>query len=337
MTGILDLPVTAHRVREGRDARREAGDEVAAVVFGPPRQRTTHVVSHGVHAADTLQVGPVGPVGEHGGRRDNAVGARFNPPVILFRLRHRLERGARPEAAVVWPMGEDGDEPFVEPRLIALDREHVVGAFRPDGGGNGGLAPDGVDGHGAVPQLQQRQHGGDGRDLIGLRVDGHLAEGQLPVAGPRTDGVQRARGGVAASARGLAVDGHDAGDLAGERPTPRGEPGREGLRIQLPQDPREGVVRGDAVGQLQKGREPRLPGETVGRELGVVIGTAQRREERNGEHVGERMSFRACDARIRQGGQLGEQGERHRRLGRQHGQRHRPPPHAPRGPPAPSR
>ena len=70
VAGVLDVPVTADRMREGPDAGRQAGDEVASVLLGGARLRPTDVVPRGVDAADAVEVGPLGAIGEDGRRGD---------------------------------------------------------------------------------------------------------------------------------------------------------------------------------------------------------------------------------------------------------------------------
>ena len=58
---------------------------------------------------------------------------------------------------------------------------------------------------------------------------------------------------VEGAAQGFAVNGHDLPiDGLGTGLRPGAEAGLEGVRIDQPEDPPEGVVRGNAVGQRQK-------------------------------------------------------------------------------------
>ena len=76
--------MTADRLRKGTDPGGEAGDEVAPVLFGRARLRSTDVMPRGIDAADALQIGPLGAIGEDGRRGDEPIGARFDPPVIFL-------------------------------------------------------------------------------------------------------------------------------------------------------------------------------------------------------------------------------------------------------------
>jgi hypothetical protein len=58
---------------------------------------------------------------------------------------------------------------------------------------------------------------------------------------------------VEGAAQGLAIDRYDLPvEGLGKRLDPGAEAGLEGIRVDQPEDPPEGVVRGNAVGQRQK-------------------------------------------------------------------------------------
>ena len=115
-------------------------------------------------------------------------------------------------------VGEGGLDLGAQRRLVGLDREQIVGARRRRSpAAIVGVGGDGVDGDeralqpvlGAEP-LQQRRDGGELVRLVGHRL---LAEHQAGGGGEGGDEMQRRRAGAAvvAAARGLAVDGHEAG------------------------------------------------------------------------------------------------------------------------------
>ena len=58
--------------------------------------------------------------------------------------------------------------------------------------------------------------------------------------------------------------------------------------------PREGVVRGDAVGQLQETRKPLLLGLAKFDDLGPVVCSSYDGGQRNGQYVQEVMALRVC-------------------------------------------
>jgi hypothetical protein len=93
-----------------------------------------------------------------------------------------------------------------------------------------------------------------------------------------------------AAADGLAVDGHKrASGGGGQRVDPGGEAGLERLRIQACKHAAEGVVGGDARGQLEEAGKPREFGAAKKRHLDPAIGPADDRTNGDHQHVGEPM------------------------------------------------
>jgi hypothetical protein len=137
-----------------------------------------------------------------------------------------------------WPCrGRCGPEPVAgfgaERRLVGLHGEEVVGVLGGDRRGDLGVGGDGVDGEerplkpafGAEPFEERR----DGGEFIGLVGHGLLGEHEAGGGGEGGDEVERRGAGAAvvAAARGLAVDGDEAGLLRPVLPHPGGEGGGE--------------------------------------------------------------------------------------------------------------
>lgn len=190
-----------------------------------------------------------------------------------------------------------------------------MGFLRPDRGGDLLLAPDGVDGHGGAAQIQQGQQFGDGGDLVRVRLGLDLAEHELVLGGPGTDGVQRGLRGasIMRAARRLAVDRHDLCrgiGLQGQRGhplRPLRQAGRERVPIQTSEDAVEGVVRGDAVGKREEGAQPWLARAAELGDLGEGVRSAELGQDGNGEEVGERVMLRAINARVGNLGQMSQE------------------------------
>src|SRR5262249_36893055 len=121
------------------------------------------------------------------------------------------------------------------------------------------LATHGVNGHQSAVEVQQLQQLGNGRDFVGLLVQRDLPQGQLGLAGPSADDMQRPQPGTGRATQGLTVDGNvtDANQLGGGM-----QPGHaaalEGAAVERGEDTLEGVVAGDAFGQLQEASKPLL-------------------------------------------------------------------------------
>ena len=103
----------------------------------------------------------------------------------------------------------------------------------------------------------------------------------------------------AAAAQGLAIEGDD---LAGQHRAQALGPGGEGLGelrgIEQGEDPPEGVVAGDAVGQFEQAAQPLALGFAELLHLRKAFRTAEQRADGNDQDVPERMAFGALDARV---------------------------------------
>jgi hypothetical protein len=124
--------------------------------------------------------------------------------------------------AVGWSR-EEALDLAVQVRPVGFDRNEVIGALRPDGFGDLGLAAHGVEGDESARQREAFQQQRDGGDLIRLGVGGFLSEHQALPGGPGRDEMQRLATfrPVVRAACGLAVDGHDVGLRSRATPRPR--------------------------------------------------------------------------------------------------------------------
>jgi len=147
---------------------------------------------------------------------------------------------------------------------------------------------------------------GNRGDLVRLAVDLALAERQSLITRPGADQVRRAVL-VAAAARapdGLAVDRHHlALDLALQGPRPSREAGLEGVRVEQHEDPPEGVVRGDAVRQGQKGLQPGLLAAPVELDVLPAFRAGDHRADRDRQDVDQPVIALARLARISEPGE----------------------------------
>jgi len=103
----------------------------------------------------------------------------------------------------------------------------------------------------------------------------------------------------AAAAQSLAIEGDN---FADQRLAQALGPSREGLGelrgIQRGEDPPEGVVAGDAVGQCEQAAQPLALGFAELLHLRKALRTAEQRADGNDQDVTERMAFGALDARV---------------------------------------
>ena len=120
---------------------------------------------------------------------------------------------------------------------------------------------------------------------------------------------RESRGAIMRATHRLAIDGHD---LARQHLTNRGHPGPKALlerpRRQQREDPPEGVVGGDAVGQLQELSKPRLLGAPERRDTHPVVRAADHRRDRDHHHVDQLVAALARVARVLKGRKMARQG-----------------------------
>ena len=175
---------------------------------------------------------------------------------------------------------------FEEVFLVVLDREGIVPALVHDLLGDGLLAAHRVDSYQRAVEVQQLQQHGNGRDFVGFGVHRYLAQGQVLGRGPGTHQVQRPELCRTGATQGLAVDGYMLDPQSGTdglHPFPKAS--LERLGLEPIEDTLEGVVRGDAVGQLQEGAQPVAAFASEGHDLLPILGPGDDRAQSDDDDV----------------------------------------------------
>jgi hypothetical protein len=147
--------------------RADTADEVAGL-----RRALAVDLAGGFDHADHVHTLPQRVSRDTGQIGQGAVAPRLYPPMSAF---DGLEEVGL-HVGVIARIGVDerlldlGGERL----LVAFERKHVVAALRDDLLGDLGLTAHRVDGDDAALEREQLQQGGDGGDLVGLRLGGHL-------------------------------------------------------------------------------------------------------------------------------------------------------------------
>src|SRR5262245_1802850 len=296
---VLHPPVIPRRRPQLRRAAAPAADVVRHLArlraADPPEPR---------HPDDGPQVRPL-----VGGAQPAQVVQHTAGPLLLAAVAARL---AQPQVVLdALEVGGDGrleafDDVGLQGRLVALDLQQVVGPALADRLGHLRLAAGGVDRHQSPLQLQQPQQPGDGGDLVGPVLDGHLAEQQGVGPDPGADQVQAGPAQAAAAAQGLAVDL----DVVEAQPgaggvDPGGEAVLEGAGGEVAEDVAEGVVAGDAVRQGQaQGRQPGLLGAAEGGDVFEALGPGEGGAQGDGQDVAGQVGGEARVAGVVQAGEV---------------------------------
>src|SRR3954469_15089402 len=153
----------------------------------------------------------------------------------------------------------------------------------------------------AVRQDQLVQQFGDGGDLVRLAIYAALSQHEALGARPGADDMQRRLlpPAVKRAPDRLAVDDHHLALKAGhERAGPGREAGLEGPRVDQHEYAPEGVVRGNAVRQLQEGPQPVQFAAAVQGDVVPTLSTGDHRAHRNHQNVGQAMLDFAAAARV---------------------------------------
>src|SRR5215207_4486882 len=206
-------------------------------------------------------------------------------------------RSAPAEAGLV----EMLDYSLVAQRVIGLENQQVVGPARQDLLGDCGLAAHGVQRHDAVLQCELVQQFRDRCDLVRRLVNTTLAQHEALLARP---GAHQVQGGSLPAAierapERLAIDGdHLALKAVHERADPGREPALEGIRVDQHEDAPEGVVRGNAVWQVQEGAQPRQFAAAVERDVVPALSTSDHGADCNHQNINQAMLDVALAARI---------------------------------------
>src|SRR4051812_23701566 len=216
---------------------------------------------------------------------------------VVEGIEHRLGRGATSKTVPLATLL------YRQERLavIGLEHQQVISAPLQDPVGNRLLTAHGIQRHDAVRQGQRLEQRRDRGDLVRLAIDLTLAERQALLAGPGADQVQWPLGPAAVEgpAHGLAVNRHDLPlEGLGKGLSPGAEAGLEGIWVDQHEDPPEGVVRGNAVGQGQKGLQPAHLVAAVERDVVPALRARDHRTHRNDQDVDQPMFDLARTPRI---------------------------------------
>jgi site-specific DNA recombinase len=310
----FDAPVAPNRSAEGRSFQGSAEQVVAslagAFVADPP---------FGRDHADRPQPGPVVTVlqpGESVSIGDDAVVADLDPTVPFADGPILVDDEVVDGAGL--GVGEQVDHVVGEGFLVLLERQHVVAFLIEDLLGDLPLTAHGVNRDDAARDRQRAQQFGDGGDLVGLVVDLDLRQDQSVGTGPGTDHVDRGLpvGSIVRAAHGLAVEGdHRRRHNGAHRFHPVREARLKLLWIEGCEHAIEGIVRGNAVGQVQERPQPlalRLPELS---DLVPTLGTADHGAQGDGEDRHQRMQLGPLDARVVERGEMLTEGMNRRRSG----------------------
>jgi hypothetical protein len=192
---------------------------------------------------------------------------------------------------------------LVQHGLVALDRQYVVGTPVTDRLGRLLLAMHGIQRHDCSRQLEEIQELRHRRDLVRAFVDCHLTKADLQITGPRVEQVQ----GVFAGSRiermpqRLAIEPNAViRNRRVERPNPSLQAGVELRRVESSEDPPERIVRGDAVGKLEKPGKPfpLLLAEPL--DVSPSLRPADCCAQGDGHHVDQQVALRPRHPRVGQ-------------------------------------
>jgi hypothetical protein len=204
----------------------------------------------------------------------------------------------------------------VSPLPVALEGQEVVAAPARDVPGDRGVAGERVQAHQAAAQVEAVQQVGQDRQLAALRLGSALGEDD-PTLG--RVGAHQVQGrppvlAVERAAHRLAVDR----DLPRpiplrpeHRPHPAEERALERVRVDQHQHAAEGVVRGDAVGEIEEAPEPRLLAPAVERDVLEALRLAEHGAHRDDEDVEQPVLDLPPAARVLDRGQFLDQGVEH--------------------------
>jgi hypothetical protein len=175
-------------------------------------------------------------------------------------------------------------------RAVAFEGQQVVAAAAHDPLGDRRLAGERVQAHQAAREVQPVQQVGQDRQLPALGLGRALGQHDPALGRVGADQVQ-GRASLAEVERapdGLAVDRHLPRPVPPgpeHRPHPAQERALERVRVDQHQHPPEGVVRGDAVRQLEEALQPPPLAAAVQRDVLEALGLAQGRAHRDHQDV----------------------------------------------------
>ena len=170
---------------------------------------------------------------------------------------------------------------------VALEREQPVSALLGDEARGFALAVQGITGDQRTLDVDQTQQNAGGDDLAFLVPGRDLADDHTRLGGKRGDDVERRAPGspVEGAAHRLAIDGDDARASLAQPVEEPCKAGGKGNRVEQAEQPREGVAAGQAHGQVEEVAEQRFAVAGKVGEIHTAFGAADRRAERNREHV----------------------------------------------------
>ena len=199
------------------------------------------------------------------------------------------------------------DDIVVKGLLILFERQDVVGILLDDLLGNLPLAAHRIDRDDAAGDCQSVQEFGNRSDLIRLVVDLDLGQNEAIGARPSRDHMDGgfAVGPIVGATHRLTVDGDDlGGEDLGCRLHPSNEARLELLGVESGEDPIEGVVGGNPVGQVEKALQPRFLRLPEQRDLVPAFRPTNHRTQGDDENRHQRMEFGSLDPRIFQRGKV---------------------------------
>lgn len=302
---VFDVPVAAHRPHQALGISTQTGDEKPLLQAGLRAKAAL-----GFDKQDAAQIRP-------------ALG--INEPLVcdlqgvaapLFDTAMLAIKRLMPITSAILLRGQTLEEIrdlVVEPFLVVFEAQHVVSALIADLLGDGSLATDRVNRDDAPRDIKHCQKLRYGADFIGVIVDLDLAQDEMILYGPSPDHFDSSlvRGAVVAAPQVLAVNGDDlAFGKFSDALNPIEEALLEGVWINPGEHVADGVVRGNAVGQLQEALEPVVLGAAKLFDADEGIGPADDRTDGQGEDVFEQVELGALDAGILDVGEAVCEGER---------------------------
>ena len=294
MQRVFDGPVATYGAGEGGRVGPET-TEIKTPLGGDLALVLAKAFDH----PDRTQVSPLVARREPGDFFGNPIAARLVPSVPEFAGFQKVV--AHPGKAVDLGIFEETLHLPMQAALVAFERQDIVGLSGTDRLGNLLLATHGIDGHDTACEVQRAQQLRNGGDFVTLGINLALAEHQPIFARPGTDHVDRfaTLGAVMAAAQGLSVDGDNLGRKAlAQAARPVGETLRELPWIEQGEDAPEGIMTGDAVGQLEKTRQPVVLGFDKAFKLDKVLRPTKQRSDRDPQDIVEAMRLGALHPRI---------------------------------------
>lgn len=169
------------------------------------------------------------------------------------------------------------------------------------------LTAGGVDRHRRSLDVDRVQKFRNCGDLVGLRIDGDLAQRDGVLGHIRTDHMQRTFAALARerSAHRLAIQAHLlARHIASQLGHEAGKASAKLLRVERAEDTPECVGARDAVRQLQEGPQPCFAHHGVVDDIVPAVCPADHRKHRDDDDVHQLMALGAIDSRVLQTGEL---------------------------------